>query len=260
MPALAQPRRRLLAAILVVAALLPACHRREAPEFALKRTRAEFLRGQIAGLRPVIAQAEKGELVTSDLIAIGISEELVSTLFGASLPREIVVGGHVGVRLESAMPVFRGNKAGLLFRATVKSTDAPDASATIEMGGSLENFKLAGGILAGTVKLAHFSVVETSLGDLAADALDNLVKANASAIEAAIPPLQVPVQLEESIKIKGLTEGAVVASPGTLPLAIAVRHVIPVNGRLWVLLQAKAGPWQPDAPQPPRPETTAVAR
>jgi hypothetical protein len=55
-----------------------------------------------------------------------------------------------------------------------------------------------------------------------------------------------------------LSEGAVVASPGTLPLAISVRHVVPVNGRLWVLLQAKAGPWQADPAAPPA--TAAVAR
>jgi hypothetical protein len=196
--------------------------------------------------------------VTSDLIAIGISEELVKALIGASLPREVVVASRLRVRLESAVPVFRGNKAGLVFRARVGSVDAPDAHATVEMGGSLENFKLEGGRLASTVKLAHFSVLESSIGDLAADALDNLVRANAGAIEGAIPPVEIPVQLEESVKIGGLTEGAVVASPGTLPLAISVRHVIPVNERLWVLLQAKAGPWQPASALPPR--TSAVAK
>ena len=242
----------------MAAALLAGCHRRETPEITLKRTRAEFLRAQVASLRTLIAQAEKGDLVTSDLIAIGISEELVKTLIDASLPREVVVGGRLRVRLESAVQVFRGNKAGLLFRARVSSVGAPDASASIEMGGSLGDFKLDGGKLAGTVKLAHFSVLETSMGDLAADALENLVKANAGAIQAAIPPVEIPVQLEESVKIGGLTEGAVVASPGTLPLAISVRHVIPVNRRLWVLLQAKAGPWQPASAPPPK--TAAVAR
>jgi hypothetical protein len=140
----------------------------------------------------------------------------------------------------------------------VSSVDAPDAYATIEMGGSLADFKLDGGKLAGTVKLAHFSVLESSIGDLAADALDNLVRANAGAIENAIPPVEIPVQLEESVKIGGLSEGAVVANPGTLPLEISVRHVIPVNQRLWVLLQAKAGPWRPASA--PAPETAAVAR
>jgi hypothetical protein len=251
-------RRSLIAAGLIAAALGSGCHPREAPEVVLKRTQAEFRRGQIASLEQLIAQAERGELVTSDLIAIGISEELVKTLLGASLPREAVVAGRLRVRLESAEPVFRGNKAGLLFRAKVSSVKVPGASATLAMGGALENFKLDGGRLTATVKLAHFSVLESSMGDLAADALDSLVRANVGVIDGAIPPLEFPVQLEQSVKIAGLTEGAVVARPGALPLDISVRHLVPINQRLWVLLQAKAGPWQPASA--PSPEPAAAPR
>ena len=34
------------------------------------------------------------------------------------------------------------------------------------------------------------------MGDLASDALDSLVRANAGAIQDAIPPLEIPVQIE----------------------------------------------------------------
>ena len=74
---------------------------------------------------------------------------------------------------------------------------------------------------------------------------------------SAIPPLEIPVQIEQSIKIGGLTEGPVVAKPGSLPLHITVSHVIPVNQRLWVLLQAKAGPWQTAAAAPAAPAAVA---
>jgi hypothetical protein len=251
--------RSALAAGLIAAALLSGCHKREPPEATRKRSQAEFRRGQIASLEKLIAQAEKGDLVTTDLIAIGISEEAVRTLLNASLPQETVVADRLRVRLESAEPSFRGNKAGLLLRARASSVDAPDAYATLEMGGGLEDFKLDGGKLTATVRLAHFSVLESSIGDLAADALDSLVRANAEAIQHAIPPIEIPVQLEESIQIGGLTEGAVVAKPGALPLRISVSRVIPVNERLWVLLQAKAGPWQPASALAAKTET-AVAK
>jgi hypothetical protein len=253
------PRGSVIAAALVAAALGSGCHKREAPEIALKRSAAEFRREQIASLEKLIAQAEKGELVTSDLIAIGISEELVKALFSASLPQEVVVADRLRVRLESAEPVFRGGRAALLFRARVTSVDAPGASATIEMGGALENVKLDGGKLTTTVKLAHLSVIESSIGELAADAIDSLVRANIGAIEDAIPPVEIPVQLEQSVKIGGLTEGAVVARPGALPLDISVRRVLPLNERLWILLKAKAGPWQPASALPPV-EPAAVAK
>jgi len=63
------PRRSVIVAGLIAAALGSGCHKREAPEVARKRAQAEFRRGQIASLEKLIAQAEKGELVTSDLIA-----------------------------------------------------------------------------------------------------------------------------------------------------------------------------------------------
>lgn len=237
-------------------ALCFGCHRREAPEATLARSTAEFRRGQITSLEKLIAQAERGELVTTDLIAIGISEEAARTLLNASLPQETVVADRLRVRLESAEPFFRGNKAGLLFRARASSLDAPNVYATIEIGGGLEQFRLEKGRLLAKVGLSHFTIRESSIGNLAADALDGLVRANAKAIENAIPLVEIPVHLEESIKIGGLTEGAVVAKPGALPLSISVSQVIPVNQRLWVLLSAQAGPWQADS----SPAATAVAR
>jgi hypothetical protein len=251
------PNRSVVVAVLIASALVGGCHKREAPEVARKRAQAEFRRGQIASLEDLIAKAEKGELVTNDLIAIGISEDLVKTLLGASLPREAVIAKRLRVRVESADPAFRGNKAGLVFKAKVSSVDAPGASATIEMAGALENFKLGDGKLTATVTLAHFSVLESSIGELAADVLDGVVRANAGVIQRAIPHVEIPVQLEESVEIGGLTEGAVVAKPGALPLDISVRHVVPVNQRLWVLLQAKAGPWVPTSEPPAGPAAVA---
>ncbi len=211
----------------------------------VKRSTAAYRLTQIEGLEKLIAQAERGELVTADQVAVGVSEAAVKTLLNASLPQEVVVGGRLRVRLESAEPLFRGSNAGLLLLGKVSSQDAAAVSATLEMGGSLEQFRFDKGKLTTRVVLSHFSVREVSLGDIAADALDALVRSQAAAIQAAIPPIEIPVQFEEQIKIGGLTEGAVVAHPGSLPLNISVSQVIPVNQRLWVLLKARAGPWKP---------------
>lgn len=230
-------------AAMVLAALALACHRRESPEATRARSTAAFRRAQIARLETVIAQAERGELVTTDQIAIGISEEAIKSLMSASLPREAVVASRLNVRIETAEAIFRGDKAAVVFRARASSVKAPQASATVELAGALEQFRLEDGKLLAKVVLLHFTVLESSVGDLAADVLDALVRANTAAIEAAIPPIQIPVHIEQSIRIAGLTEGAVVAKPGSLPLTVAVSQVLPINQRLWVLLQAKAGPW-----------------
>jgi len=221
------------------------CGRSEAPEATLARSSAAFRRAQIANLEALIAKAEKGEVVTSDQIAIGISEDVMKSVLGASLPREVVVADRLRVRIESAVPVFRGSVAGLVFRATASSLDVDGASATLEIGGTLEKFQFENGRLLSRVALAHFTVLESSVGDLASDALQHLVQSNSALIQDVIPPLEIPVQIEQSIKIGGLTSGAVVAKPGALPLEITVSQVLPINQRLWILLKAKAGPWKP---------------
>jgi hypothetical protein len=232
------------AAALVAIACSFGCHTREAPEAAMARALADSRRTQIANLERLIAEAEKGELVTTDQLAIGVSEELLGNLLRASLPSHIVVAERIRLEFLSVEPVFRGGLAGVMFKAKVSSADAPNASATLSIGGGLDEFRFEGGKLAAWVKLKYFNVVEATGGDLGANILDGLVRANLETIQSAIPSIEVPIQLEQTIRIGGLTEGAVVAKPGSLPLAISVSQVLPINNRLWVLLSAKAGPWQ----------------
>ena len=59
----------------VALALVGGCSRRERPEDTRARSKEAFIRGQIAGLEKLIAQVERGELVTTDQVAIGVSEE-----------------------------------------------------------------------------------------------------------------------------------------------------------------------------------------
>lgn len=228
-------------------ALVGGCSHRERPEDTRARSRETFIRGQIVGLEKMIGQVERGEVTTTDQVAIGISEDLARSLLNASLPLETVVANRLRVRVDSAEPIFRGTKAALVFQASVSSVAVSSASASLEIGGGLDDFELAGGQLRARVKLAHFVVRESGLGDLAADAIDGLVRANAAVIQDAIPPLQIPVQLDESITIPGLAEGPVAAKPGSLPLNITVSQVFGGNRRLWVLLKAEAGRWQPAA-------------
>jgi hypothetical protein len=233
------------AAVACALLALGGCAGRESPEDALARSKAAFLRSQIAGLEKTIGQVERGEITTSDQVAIGVSEELAKNLLNASLPLETMVANRLRIRVESAAPTFRGTKAAILFRATVGSVDVSRASATLDIGGGLDDFRLDGGMLRTRVKLAHFAVRETSMGDLAADVIDRLVRSNLGTIERAIPVLEFPVSIDESLTIGGLTEGPVVAKPGRLPLDVAVSQVIVGNRRLWVLLKAEAGRWQP---------------
>jgi hypothetical protein len=241
------PHSKAAFACTLVLALIGGCARRERSEDALARSQETFLRGQIAGLEKMIGQVERGELTTTDQVAIGLSEDLAKRLLNASLPLETIVAKRLRLRVDSAEPFFRGTKAALLFKATVSSVDVSGASASLDIGGALDHFELKDGRLRARAQLGHFAVRESGLGELAADAIDALVRANAAAIQSAIPGLEVPVEIDESVAIGGFAEGPVLARPGALPLDIAVSQVIVGNRRLWVLLKAEAGRWQPAA-------------
>jgi hypothetical protein len=245
-----------------VAGILLGCRPRELPEAARDRAFETFLRRQIADTRELLARAESGQLVTKDRIAIGITEGVVKQLLDASLPPEMVLGNRVRLRIESAQPIFRGNNAGLLFQAAARGVTLQDLTARVELAGTLERFRLDGTKLRADVELAHFQVLDTSLGAAPAGLLEGLIKSNLEGVNDAIPDIEIPVHLEHSIEIGGLDEGVVQARAGVLPLEVSVAEVIPASERLWVLLDAKAGPWQPRGSPPPgpRPAVSPPAR
>jgi hypothetical protein len=229
--------------LILACAPLWACHARESVESARARASEAVLVSEIGDLKRLIAQAEAGEVVTQNRIAIGLSEETLKALLDASLPQERVVGERVRIRIETAQPLFRGNSAVLVFQATAHSLDT-DATARLELAGRLKDFSVEKGRLLSRIELVHFSVIDTSLGDMGSDVLDGIVRANLGTVSSLLPPLELPVQLEEQVKINGLREGVVTVKPGVLPLNMSLAHVLPVNRRLWILLDVKAGPWQ----------------
>jgi hypothetical protein len=242
----------------------PACRRRESVEAARARATERFLEAQVTELKELVGKAESGHLVTKDRIVIGIAEDVVKSVLDASLPQQQTFNDRVVVRIESARAYFRGNNAALVFQASARSLRL-GVTARLEMGGRLTDFRIDSGVMTASVVLAHFKVLEAPGGDLASDVLEKLAKDNADALTRLIPRLELPVSLKESIEIAGLQEGVVTARGGTLPLEIAIADTLPVNERLWVLLEVKAGPWKGQAPAPKvataeKPESPAPVR
>jgi hypothetical protein len=193
-----------------------------------------------------VARAERGDLVTLDQIVIGVDESAAGELIRASLPRDVSLKGIV-VRIESAQPLFRGNQAGLVFRGRVHAVGVPNVFAAVELGGTLDDFAVADGRLSARVKLIHVVLLESSAGKLGGGTVEHLIRDNLRAIERAVPAIDIPVGIEESVGTDDERIGPVTVKPGRLPLRITVARVVPVSGRLWILLDAAVGPWQPGA-------------
>ena len=208
-----------------------------------------FLVAQISDLQKLLARAERGDLAFKDRIAVAISEDVLKQFLDASLPREVTVAERVRVRIESAQPFFRGNNAAVVFQAVARGLEADTPEARLEIGGSLERVRIERGTLIADVQMAHFTVIGTSLGEMAAGTLEAMVRENAGAITALLPAVEIPVRLEQSVEIEGFSAGGVSAGAGSLPLQITVAEVIPVSQRLWVLLDARAGTWQGVEPE-----------
>jgi hypothetical protein len=227
---------------LVALALAPACAPRETPEAARARAQKAFLEKQIESLTALRAKAERGELVTTDQIAIGIQEKVVNDLLNAPLPQEMVVGGKLRLKVEKTTAYFRGNQTALVFRARASAVDAPSVYATVELAGTLDAFKLKDGHLSARVKILHFAVLE-SAADALAGLAEHVVRGQLPAIEEKLPPLELPVSLEPNIRLESTRMGPVTVQAGQLPLEISVAQVLTANERLWILLEASAGPW-----------------
>jgi hypothetical protein len=234
---------------LAVLAFSPGCRIRESPEAVRAKVAKEFLERQLVSLEALLQKAERGELVTADQIAIGVDEAVAREILNAPLPLEQAIGERVRIRIEKAEPFFRGNQAAIGFRALASSPDLPNQFAELELGGGLEDLKLVEGRLAAKVSLFHFSVTKASVGPLAQGLVESLVRDNLGLIQGAIPPFEVPVRLDQQLKVDRFQEGPVAASGGELPLQVQVSQVLQLNQRLWVLIDAKAGPWKP-APAP----------
>lgn len=172
---------------------------------------------------------------------------MAGQLLRASLPRDVTIKGIV-VRIESAQPLFRGNQAGLVFRGRVSAATTPNVFAAAELGGTLDEFALVAGRLSARVKLIHVGLLDSSVGKLSGGRMERLVRDNLPAIEKAIPAIEIPVGIEESVGTGHQRMGPVTVKPGRLPLRITVARVVPVGGRLWILLDAAVGPWQSGAP------------
>jgi hypothetical protein len=228
---------------IAIAVSLCACRPRETPEVARERTVETALLAQIEDLKALAKRAEAGEISTLDRVVIGISEDLSKALLDASLPQEQVLGDRVRVRIEKVQPFFQGNNAALLFEAVAEGLTS-GASARLELAGQLVNFRILEGRLKADIELIHFKLIDSSLPDLGAGILERLIQDHLGALAGLAPKFEIPVRLEQAIKIGGLDEGVVQARGGVLPLSMSVAEVAPVNHRLWVFLDVKGGPWK----------------
>jgi hypothetical protein len=240
-----------LSSLLLLTTLACSARAPEAPRRVVAQEAT--LRTQIEGLEAVLARAAQGQLLPEDELAVAISEKLVKDVARLALPREQVVADKYRVRLETVDVRFRDGVGSLRLDGRVSPADrAPeDVFAELALLGLVDSAELlSGGRLRLRGRPIGFEVKRVGVfgeSDLGRSLLERLAAERLEQLEALAFSVDVPVQIEQALALKGLDSGGPVRiRPARVPLTVRVGRVAAFDERLWIALTAQAGAWTHD--------------
>jgi len=124
--------------------------------------------------------------------------------------------------------------------------------------GGLHRFEVAESAehVSARVALDHVEVrqaeAEGLRRDLVEAVLDRLGAPALAALAEQIPPLTIPVRFERALEHGATSVGPFEIAPGRLRLRVALAQVVPLGGRLWLLVDVSASATAGSAPRPAR--------
>lgn len=206
---------------------------------------------RIDALEDLLRQSEQEgtSLFPSDQIIVGIDESLVQECLRLGLPREEVVQARYRVRLEDAQVSFEHNFGLVRLDGRVTYIGSLEASvfAEVSLYGTVDVVELdrRSGLLHGNLSLVALEVHRTEVfvrSRTARDLADGLADLGLEALSGLAAPVEIPVQLEEKIRMTGIgPEGPVTIQPAVVPLRLNVTRVLALGGKLWVFIDVRAG-------------------
>lgn len=239
---------RAAAALVACAALAGGC-RGERPEAIRARAEEARLALQIRGLQELVEAAERGDLLRPGQVLIAVGESVLQDLLAASLPQEREVAGRFRVRLEKVSVQFRASRSLVELRGRVSAKALPGTFADLRLVGGLHRVEIhpGSGLLTGELMLDEFEVVRAAASGSQSDALETLIeelgRERVETFAELLPPFEIPIKVEQDLHIAGFGDGPISVAGGRLPLRLSVVRLMPLAGRLWVVLDAASGPW-----------------
>jgi hypothetical protein len=163
------------------------------------------------------------------------------------------------VKLSEGKAVFQGSPA-IHLAGTIWPSEHPDIVGEVRILGALEDIRVEteGGTLRATLALDHVDLVQMGgLEKYVPDgSLNELARRVRLALEPKLPPLQIPVTIEQAVELPTVTDGPVRIHGARMPLEIGVAEVFTGRGNLWVAIRvvpgelAKTGPSPSPSPSP----------
>jgi hypothetical protein len=226
-----------------LALVLPACDSQFEGGGDL-RARKMVLKREVEGLREALARMEKGEhILPLDDVAIAIDDTLLRDLIAAQLPFEMDVD-RFHLSLTEAEAQFRGSPI-VRLRGVLSSKKRPDLVAAVNVIGALQDIQVdeASSTLRARIAVDHLGIeraagIEQLLSGSTMDEMARLVRLQ---ITDMLPPIQIPVKVEQSIDLPAVTTGPVRIDGATMPLRATVSRVLAGQGRLWISVHFQPG-------------------
>lgn len=234
-----------------LAVTLGGCQREDDNAARARAEEALMLR-QIQGLQDLVKAAETSTLTNADQIAVAIDDKLVAEMIAVGLPLERDVGDRYRVRLENVEVEFRSARSQVVLRGRVSALGAPATFADLRLAGGLDQVVIdaKSGLFRAKIVLDELQVERSAASGAQAQSLDDFVedvaRERVDSFAELVPEIQIPIKLDQAIKLKGFSEGPIAVGGGTLPIKLGVARLMPLSGRLWILLTAQAGPWVRD--------------
>jgi hypothetical protein len=233
--------RRALAPTLALAAF--ACGGRFEGGGGLRAQRV-VLQREVDGLRDVVTRLDRGEpMLPLDDVAIAIDDAFVHDIIAAQLPFEADVD-RFHLTLRNVEVQFRGSPV-VRLRGALVVRERPALEAAVDVMGALVDIRVdqASSTLRATVAVDHLGIekaagIETILSGATLDEVGRMVRLQ---IKDQLPPIQIPVKVQQSIELPAVTRGPVRIDGATMPLQVAVSQVVAGQGRLWIAVHFQPG-------------------
>ena len=208
------------------------------------RAQKVVLKREVDGLRQSVARLEKGESVLPiDDVVVAIDDALLRDVITAQLPFEMDVQGF-HLSLTQAEAQFRGSPI-VRLRGVLHPKEKPELAAAVAVMGALVDIRVdaASSTLQAKIAVDHLGIekaagIEQLLSGSTMDELGRLVRLQLGDL---LPPIQIPVTVQQSIDLPAVTTGPVRIDGARMPLQASVSQVLAGQGRLWISVHFQPG-------------------
>lgn len=226
-----------------VATLVVGCGGRAVDMGALHARQVQLQR-EVDGLRATLADVERtGALFAANDLVVSLEESFVRDLMAARLPVTVKAAPYT-LRLERADVGFTGTSTVRLHGVVTR--DGPvSLEAEASVLGSLTDVSvdtntstLRGVVTVDHIEIARVVGMEAFLSGATLDEVARMVREEAI---GQLPPIEIPVRVQEELVIPALAEGPVRVEGARLPLSARVSRVFAGHRRLWIAIGLTVG-------------------